>query len=148
MHPYRYPRLLALIIALSLGSGMMSGLRAEAPSRAFEPDKLAVLWTSGDPDVAHRIVMLYTLFAKKQAWFEEVTLIVWGPSQRLLAADKEIQAYVKRIQEAGVVVEACINCAEAYGITATIRGLGIEVKPMGQPLSAYLRDPEWATLSF
>ena len=148
MNLYRNSRLLAVIIALSLCSGMLSGLRAESPTPASGPDNLAVLWTSSDPDVAHRMVFLYTLFAKKQAWFEEVTLIVWGPSQRLLAADKEIQAYVKKIQEAGVVVEACINCAEAYGITETIRDLGIEVKPMGKPLTAYLRDPEWATLSF
>ena len=49
--------------------------------------KLAVLWTSGDPDVAHNVAFMYAHTAKKVGWFGEVTLIVWGPSQRLLAGD-------------------------------------------------------------
>ena len=39
--------------------------------------KLAVLWTSGDPDVAHRVAFMYTHTAKIVGWFDEVTLIVW-----------------------------------------------------------------------
>lgn len=148
MSIHRLSRLLPLIVAFGLFHMAATGLRAEQPTPDAGPEHLAVLWTSGDPDVAHRMAFLYTLVAKKQAWFNEVTLIIWGPSQRLLAADKEIQAYVKKIQDAGVLVEACINCSEAYGITETIRGLGIEVKPMGKPLTQYLKDPDWATLSF
>ena len=59
-----------------------------------------------------------------------------------------IQADVKKMQEAGVVVEACVNCAEAYGITETIKALGIEVTPMGVPLTRSLKSPVWETLSF
>lgn len=140
-------RILTVVFTLCLFHGMTPGLRAEL-SPAGSTNNLAVLWTSGDPDVAHRVAFLYTLNAKKQGWFNDVTLIVWGPSQRLLAADQSIQAYVKEMQEAGVVVEACINCAEAYGITKAIESLGIEVKPMGKPLSEFLKDPEWSTLSF
>ena len=33
---------------------------------------LAVLWTSGDPEIAHRVAFLYTLNAKKQKWFDQV----------------------------------------------------------------------------
>jgi hypothetical protein len=145
------PRILPIVVTICLFQAAAADLRAAppaAPAPDAGPQHLAVLWTSGDPDVAHRMTFLYTLFSKRQGWFEQVTLIVWGPSQRLLAADKEIQAYVKRVQEAGVVVEACINCSEAYGITDTIRALGIEVKPMGKPLTQYLKDPDWATLSF
>ena len=59
--------------------------------------------------MARRVAFLYSLNAKKQDWFKGVTLIVWGPSQRLLAADKEIQAYEKKMQEAGVVVESPVQ---------------------------------------
>ncbi len=145
-HYFTFSRLF-IVATLCLFLSPVSGLRAEPPS-AESPDNLAVLWTSGDPEVAHRVAFLYTLNARKQGWFKDVTLIVWGPSQRLLAADQSIQAYVKEMQDAGVVVEACINCAEAYGITKDIEALGIEVKPMGQPLSEFLKNPEWATLSF
>jgi len=147
MTHYFTSRFLPLVVALFVFHGTSSGLRAEAPP-AGSAENLAVLWTSGNPEVAHRVAFLYTLTAKKQEWFKGVTLIVWGPSQRLLAADKEIQAYVKKMQEAGVVVEACVNCAEAYGIVDTIKALGIEVKPMGVPLTRFLKSPDWETLSF
>ena len=39
-------------------------------------NKLAVLWTSGDPEVAEKVCFMYTLNAKKQKWFDEVVLIV------------------------------------------------------------------------
>ena len=147
MKHYFTSRFLPFIVALFVFHGTASCLQAEE-SPAASSENLAVLWTSGDPEVAHRVAFLYTLTAKKEEWFKGVTLIVWGPSQRLLAADKEIQAYVKKMQEAGVVVEACVNCAEAYGITEEIKALGIEVKPMGVPLTRFLKDPEWETLSF
>ena len=38
--------------------------------------KLAVLWTSGDPEVAEKMAFMYTYNAKKQGWFDEVVLIV------------------------------------------------------------------------
>lgn len=115
---------------------------------ASESQNLAVLWTSGDPEVAHRVAFLYTLTAKKENWFEEVQLIIWGPSQRLLIADKEVQAYLKRIQDSGVVVEACVNCAEAYGVVDQLEALGIKVKPMGMPLTRFLKKANWEVITF
>jgi hypothetical protein len=35
---------------------------------------------------------MYTHAAATNKWFGEVRLIVWGPSARLLAADKDLQA--------------------------------------------------------
>lgn len=55
---------------------------------------------------------------------------------------------MRKNQDAGVVVEACIYFAEAYGITAEIKALGIEVRPMGVPLTEFLKDPDWETLVF
>ncbi len=65
-------------------------------------NKLAVLWTSGDAEVAHKVCFMYTGGAKRQKWFDEVILIIWGPSSRILAADKDLQAAVKKMQEDGV----------------------------------------------
>ena len=109
--------------------------------------KLAVLWTSGDPDVAHRVAFMYTHTAKKVGWFDEVTLIVWGPSQRILVGDKDLQGKVKAMQEDGIIVEACIACAMGYGIVEELKALGIPVRPMGQPLTNYLKS-DWKVLTF
>jgi len=60
-------------------------------------DKLIVLWTSGDKEVALNIIFMYTLNAKKRNWWKEVCLIIWGPSSKLLSEDLELQEYNLKI---------------------------------------------------
>jgi hypothetical protein len=121
---------------------------AQSPAIAAAGDsRLAVLWTSGDPEVAHRVCLMYTHAAQQQGWFKEVTLVVWGPSARLLAADKDLQAKVQAMKDSGVVVRACIVCADSYGVTEKLRGLGLTVEPMGAPLTTFLKEG-WKVLTF
>lgn len=47
----------------------------------------------------------------------------------------------------GVNVQACIVCADSYGVTEALRGLGIEVKPMGRPLTGFLQS-DYEVLTF
>ena len=42
-----------------------------------ESDTLVVLWTSGDIDVAEKIVYMYVHAAKSANWFDEVVFIIW-----------------------------------------------------------------------
>ena len=130
----------ALLVASFTGTGTAQESNAG-------PSRLAVLWTSGDPDVAHKVAFMYTHNAKKAGWFDEVTLIVWGPSQRLLVGDKELQAEVKGMQADGVKVEACVACAMQYGVVDQLKALGINVRGMGVPLSDYLKTG-WKVLTF
>ncbi len=103
-------------------------------------DKLFVLWTSDDPMLAERMVLMYTHAAKKQEWFEEVTLIIWGPSARLTAENTEIKEKLHDMQADGVLIEACVVCADAYNVTEILEGLGFDVKPMGLPLTDYVKS--------
>jgi len=64
-----------------------------------------------------------------------------------LVENEELQADIKAMQEAGVVVEACVACANNYGVADELRALGIDVKPMGVPLSDRLKGP-WKVLTF
>jgi len=113
-----------------------------------EAEKLAVLWTSGDPFVAHKVCFMYTHNAKKAGWWNEVQLIVWGPSSKLLAEDKDLQTAVKAMMADGVVVKACKACADSYGVLDDLTVLGIEVKYMGQPLTEMLKSHQWQVLTF
>ena len=110
------------------------------------PSRLAVLWTSGDPDVARQMAFMYAHNAHNGGWFHEVRLVVWGPSARLLAGDKDLQEKIKAMRADGLKVEACVTCANNYGVADALTKLGIEVKPMGKPLSRYYRDG-WHVLS-
>ena len=113
-----------------------------------QPTRLAIVWTSGDPDVAHKMALMYVHASQKRSWFGENLVIVWGPSSRLLAADKELQAKVKAMMEDGVTFQACLACADMYGVTPKFRELGIDVKYMGKPLTDLLQDDGWDVMTF
>ena len=104
-----------------------------------EPNELFVLWTSGDRETALGMAFMYTLNSKLRGWWEDVTLIVWGASTKLLAEDEDLQERICQMIDSGVDVVACIACAEMFGATKTLEGLGIEVKPMGHPLTQLLK---------
>jgi len=110
--------------------------------------KLMVVWSSADPDVADKVCLMYTHAAKAYGWFAEVTLVVWGPSQRLLAGDQAIQAKIEEMRKDGVVVEACIACARKLELVDELEALGIDVKGMGVPLTEALKDPDTEVLTF
>jgi len=112
-----------------------------------EQDKVMVVWSSADKDVALKVCFMYTNAAKKMKWFDEVRLIIWGPSAKLLSEDRELQEKIKLMQKAGVVVEACVNCADMYGVSDQLRDMGIDVKGMGKPLTERLKA-NWKQLNF
>ena len=105
-----------------------------------ESDTLVVLWTSGDVEVAEKIVYMYVHAAKSAKWFDEVIFIIWGPSAKLLSENAQLQDKIKKMQEIGIRTEACVACARMYGVDDDLRDLGIDVKGMGGPLSDYLKN--------
>ncbi len=137
----------ALTVALLALSAAGAGFALARADRPGEESRLAVVWSSGDPDVAHGVCFMYTHNAARQKWFDQVRLIVWGPSARLLAGDKDLQAKVRAMIRDGVKVQACVACADSYGVSDHLRKLGIEVKGMGRPLSELLQTG-WKVLTF
>ena len=112
------------------------------------PSKLAVLWTSGDRDVALKMVFMYTFYAKQKGWWQDIQFIVWGPSSKLLSEDKELQDYIKKMKDEGVEIVACKACADSYGVSGKLEDLGIEVKYMGVPLTEFLKSEKWKVVTF
>jgi len=109
---------------------------------ADRSDTLVVLWSSGDREVALKTVFMYTLNAKLKGWWERVIFIVWGPSARLLAGDNELQEHIGKMEEAGIVLEACKKCSDMYGVSGDLERMHIDVRYMGEPLTAYLKEGE------
>ena len=108
---------------------------------------LNVIWSSGDPEIAPKVCFMYTHNAKKQDWFEEVYLVIWGPSANLASYDTSIQERIKAMIADGVIVEACKACADSYGASKALEALGVDVKYMGVPLTERLKAG-WRTLTF
>ena len=117
-----------------------SGAMAQSKNTTQNPDTLCILWTSGDPDVALKMVFMYANAAKQNKWFEQVELIIWGPSSRLTSENKEIQETLAKMMKAGVKIEACKACADQYGVSDKLKSLDIDVKYMGKPLTEILKS--------
>lgn len=105
-----------------------------------QPNKLVVVWTNGDKEVAIRMAFMYTLNSKLKEWWSEVNLIVWGPSAKLLAEDTTLQEYIEKMKDAGVELLACKACADSYGVSEELESMGITVKYTGLVLTDFLKD--------
>jgi len=137
--------LLALFICTSLfaadakaqsADALQSGETVTVPAS----EKLVILWTSGDRDVALKMVFMYTYNAMRNHWWEDITLVVWGPSAKLLSEDEELQDYLARIIESGVSVRACKGCADQYGVSGKLEELGITVLYIGKEFTDYIKE--------
>ncbi len=130
-----------LVLGTLLIIAMTPTLKAQEEHKEHkkESEKLVVVWTSGDIEVAEKMVFMYVYNAKKAKWFDEVTFIVWGPSAKLLSENEKLQKNLAKMQEIGIKTEACIACARMYEVDDKLKELGIDVKGMGVPLSDYIK---------
>ena len=138
---------LLCIIVFAAGSITQTSAATPQQESSMETSKLGVVWTSGDRDVALKMVFMYTLNAKSRNWFDEVRLVVWGPSAKLLSVDEELQQEVAKMKDAGIELVACKACADSYGVSDKLEQLGVEVKYMGVPLSDMLKQ-DWKVVTF
>ncbi len=104
--------------------------------------KLNILWVNDNPLTAHSMVFMYGTNAKAWSWFDEVDIIIWGPTAKLVAEDESIQEKIILAKHAGVTIKACISCADMFGVTDKLKSLDIEVAPMGIPLTNILKENE------
>jgi hypothetical protein len=97
--------------------------------------RILLLWTSGEKETALNMVFMYGLNAKRKGWWDEVTLLVWGASTKLLGTDTEIQERLQALQEAGVETIACRACAANLGLVEKLESLGVRVFFTGEYLT-------------
>lgn len=109
-------------------------------------DKLLILWTSADVEVAKKMVLLYSSVILERAYWDEAHLMVWGPSAKLLAEDTQLQSMLKKVQDTGVSTSVCIVCADDYGVTSTLQELGVEPIHTGELLTTALKG-DWKTIT-
>ncbi len=57
-----------------------------------------------------------------------------------------MQDYLKKMKEVGVELQACMACADMYGVSGKLEELGVDVKYMGRPLTEMLKT-EWVTIT-
>jgi len=106
------------------------------------PDRLTIVWTSADREVAENMVFMYGTNARLEGWWDEVTLLIWGPSARLAARDPKIQEHLARMKAAGVELVACKRCADNYGVAEVLEQQGVRVFYAGTYLTEKIKNGE------
>lgn len=110
-------------------------------------DKLLIVWSSGEIDVAKKLVLMYGSVILPRGYWDEAHLMVWGPSAKLLAENTEVQQMFVKVLETGVKATACIVCADGYGVADTLRALGIEMVHTGEFFTEALKS-DWKVVTF
>ena len=93
-----------------------------------------------DSEVAGKMVFMYVLNLKLNNWWKEVTIVIWGPSDRLIFEDIELQNKLKKLKDVGIRLEACVDCTDMYNVSKKLEDMGIKVKGMGMSLTKYLKQ--------
>jgi hypothetical protein len=128
-----------LFIVLALCMGFINKMTAQDTIPATAADTLVVLWSSGDPEVAEKACLMYTGYAKSRGWFKEVILLAWGPSERLMSENEMVKERVAALQKDGVIVQACIVCANMYSVTDDLKVCSVDVRGTGGLLTKYIK---------
>ncbi len=110
-------------------------------------NKLLIVWTSADIEVAKKMVLLYGSVILPRGYWDEAVIMIWVPSAKLLAQDKELQKQVKIVQETGVKFNCCVVCSDDYGVSDKLTSLGIDMIHTGEMLTQALQN-DWKTITF
>ena len=102
--------------------------------------KLQILWTNDNLDTIENMIVMYSVASIRNKFWEDVNVIIWGASAKLISENLRVQTLVRYMIEEGVTVEACKACADKYNASQLIENLGVTVRYMGAPMTEYLKD--------
>jgi len=83
--------------------------------------------------------VMYATNALKNKWLEDVKVFFFGPFEKLVAEDKEIQAIVAPLLEYQTPV-ACMFISDRDNVSASLHTLGYDVSYIGSEISAYIEE--------
>ena len=101
---------------------------------------LHILWTNADETTGKLMVMMYAKNALKNGWWDQVTVIVWGATVKLLSESPALQRELAEARAQGVEFTGCIACAQELGLVDAMEALGIELYKWGPPLTELLQS--------
>ena len=101
---------------------------------------LHILWTSADEQTAENMVMMYATNSLLNDWWDRVTVVLWGGTQKLALENEAVKLKMELARQAGVEFSACVSCALNIGTKDALEQEGIEVIRWGEKLSLLLQN--------
>jgi hypothetical protein len=110
-------------------------------------DKLLIVWSTAEIEVAKKMVLLYSSVILPRGYWDQAHLMIWGPSAKLLAENEALQETVTKIKETGVILSCCVVCSDEYGVTEKLASLGVDMIHTGEILTNALKG-DWKVITF
>lgn len=111
-------------------------------------NKLLIVWSSGEKEVAKKLVLLYGSVMLERKYWDEATIMIWGPSAQILAEDKELQEQMLIVRDSGIAFNACIVCTDDYGVSDKLKELGVKLIHTGEMLTEALQNEDVKVITF
>ena len=105
-------------------------------------DKLNILWTTDNKDNVFNMLTMYAINSKRRNWWQQVNVIIWGASAKLVGNDPQVQTEIIEMLHQGITIEACKDCCDRFDVSEKLEKLGVTVRYMGQSLTEYIKSGE------
>lgn len=105
-------------------------------------DSVHIIWTNADPSAAYHMVFMYAGNSMRNHWWDDMTVVLWGPTQTLAANDEGIKEHIRELQELGVKFSACLTCAIELDVKDELEAMGVEVIRWGRKLTDMIKAGE------
>ena len=100
--------------------------------------KLLVIVATGDREKAQTALM-YANNAIKRGWLDDVKVVYFGPSEKMIVEDPILSDQAQEIAEAGGSI-ACKYISDRDGVSEKIEKLGVQVEYVGNIVSDLIKD--------
>jgi hypothetical protein len=110
--------------------------------------ELLIVWSSGEKEVAKKLILLYGSVMLERGYWDKATIMIWGPSAKLLAEDKELQEQFEVVKKSGVVFNTCVVCSDEYGVSKELEALGVSLIHTGEMLTEALQSDTIKVITF
>jgi hypothetical protein len=100
--------------------------------------KLLVIVGTGDREKAQTALM-YAHNAMRRGWFDDIKVVYFGPSEKLVVEDPIIADQAQEIAEAGGSI-ACKYISDRDGVSEKFEKLGVQVEYVGSIVSDLIKD--------
>lgn len=81
-----------------------------------QKEHLNILWTGGDPVTAEKMVFMYAGNSMAFGGWENIKLVVWGGSTKLVSENRAIQQRIKDALDSGTYITAFRSCSDQLGV--------------------------------
>ena len=113
----------------------------------MQKENLLIVWMNGDIEVANNFPLLYSSVILDRKYWKTAHLMLWGPSILLARNNPQIQEQLKKIQNTGVKMSACVVCVEDYDSVSILEDLNIKIIHTGELLTKALKEDTWSVIT-